>query len=173
MFYSDTYRPKRVRQPKCSKLEPVYEERIDTKTGKPYLKKVKNENIYERIQTAAEGVTLKELIKRYNIDPSESAKHIESATGEILDYTNLPQNMLEALETSIQAKNIFELAAPEIKQKFNNNYTEFLAAASTGNLQKALKEFLPSEKPVNEVNTKTPTVETKPTQPVEQGVRYE
>lgn len=176
MFYSDTRRPKRITQPRCSKLEPVYEERLDTKTGKPYLKKIKEENIYEKIQCAAEGITLKEIIQRYQIDPSESAKTLESVSGEIRDFTNMPDNILSALECSIQAKSVFDLAAPEIKNKFNNNYTEFLAAAASGKLTKVLNEYLPADKYVNQNNTTTTNVETKPTQTeikTEEGVKYE
>ena len=78
---------------------------------------------------------------------------------------------MEALDMSIEAKNIFDLAAPEIKNKFNNNYTEFLAAAHNGNLKKVLTDYLPKEaEQLNTTNTTTPTVETRPT---EQGVKYE
>lgn len=179
MFYSESRRPNRITQPKTSEYEPEYEEHIDTKTGKKYLKQVGKTNVYEKIQEAAEGVTLAEIIQRYGINPAESAEKLESSTGEILDYTNTPKNLMEALEISNQAKNIFEHSAHEIKSMFNNNFTEFLAAANDGSLKKKLEEFKPKTQDMGEIPTEINTtssvinkVETKPTQ-VTTGVKYE
>lgn len=141
MFYSETRRPARITQPATNTIEPIYKEAINTKTGKKYLKKIDEVDVYEKIQAAAEGVTLKEIIKRYGIDPTESAQKIEELGEEILDYTNTPNNLMEALEITNNAKNIFDKSSKEIKQAFNNNFNEFLAGAHNGKLNNILKEF--------------------------------
>ena len=176
-FYSETNRPARVIQPATRTTEPEYKETIDTKTGKKVLKKIGEIDVYEKIQTATEGTSLKELINRYNIDPSESAVKLETETGEILDYTNQPRNLMEALEITNQAKNLFENSSKEIKQKFNNNFTEFLAAANNGKLETALKEFKPKKETTAEILENQISIdEIKKDEPVTKtttGVTYE
>ena len=114
-FYSDQKRPSRLTQPKTNKYEPEYEERIDTKTGKKYLKETGKTNVYEKIQEAKEGCSLKEIMKRYGIDPNLSAQKVETETGEIFDYTGTPKSLMEALEITNEARNMFEKSSKEIK----------------------------------------------------------
>lgn len=180
MFYSETRRPSRISQPKTNNIEPIYKEAINTKTGKKYLKKVDEVDVYEKIQAAAEGVTLKEIIKRYGINPFESAEKIDEFGTEILDYTNQPKNLMEALEITNEAKNVFDNLSKEIKQIFNNNFSEFLAGSQNGKLNEVIKIYkknkIASEtkNDIIDSQTKDNQINQAPnTEKGSQGVKYE
>lgn len=136
-YYSESRRPKTIAQPETNPIEPDYEERTDTKTGKKYLKKVGETDVYAKIQESKESSLLKNILDRYRIDPKDSAIKIDD---NILDYTTQPNNLMEALAIAEEAKAIYNQSSAEIKQAFNNNYTEFLAGAVNGKLQEVIKE---------------------------------
>lgn len=187
MFYSETNRPRTIAQKETNRVEPEYEERTDPKTGKKYLKKVGETDVYAKIQESKESSMLKNILDRYKIDPKDSATKIED---NVLDYTTQPKNLMEALAIAEEAKSIYNQSSAEIKQAFNNSYTEFLAGAVNGKLQQVIKEtkkenskdvVLPGQMTIEEARTEelkeAQTLELKPnttiTQPTTGGIKYE
>lgn len=136
-FYSESNRPRTIPQPETSRIEPEYQERTDPKTGKKYLKKTGEVDVYAKIQESKESSLLKNILDRYKIDPKDSATKIDE---NIFDYTTQPANLMEALAIAEEAKEIYNQSSADIKQAFNNSYTEFLAGAVDGRLKKVIKE---------------------------------
>lgn len=187
MFYSESNRPKTIAQPTTNPIEPEYEERTDTKTGKKYLKKTGETDVYAKIQESRESSKLSNILNRYKIDPKDSATKIDD---NILDYTNQPKNLMEALAIAEDAKTIYNQSSAAIKQAFNNSYTEFLAGAVDGRLKKVIKEtkgeniVLPGQITIEDVRKQeeingTNQIKTSPTEPIlpvkqeTGGIKYE
>lgn len=147
MFYTTTNRPKVIAQPKCNKMMPVYKEKTD-KDGKVNLIKVKEINIYEKIQENRNTNNIKDMLDRYGIKVEDSINEINQIlNGDIYDLTMAPKNMIDAYNQINEAKSIFNNSSKELKQAFGNSFTDFLAAADNGNLKKIIKSF---EKPKND-----------------------
>lgn len=183
-YYSESRRPERIYQPKCNRIEPIYQETIDKKTGKEILKKVDEVNVYEKIQAASEGSTLHELIQRYKINIDESLVEAKKLLDtEIKDYTKAPSSLMEAMEIINTSKSTFEGLSKDLKLKFNNSFSEFLAAANNGTLEATLKslkkqpieqtiETKPNTTKIEQINQTIETIE--PTvEPIKTGVIYE
>ncbi|UPW36499.1 internal scaffolding protein [Peromfec virus RodF8_36] len=134
-FYSESNTPPRMFQPETSRTEPDYEERLD-KDGKKYLKKVGETDVYEKIQEARSGTELAQLIENFKIKINEN--DLTKVEETIIDVTNIPTNMIDALNVVEQAKTTFNTAPKEIRETFNNNFTEFLAGAQNGTLKSLL-----------------------------------
>lgn len=137
MFYSESNRPKTIPMPKTNKYEPEYKEVLN-KNGKKELKEVGKINVYEKIQEARAGSALDEITKKYliKINDMDLTKLEEAVT----DLTNVPTNLIETMNVINNAKEIYESAPAELKNRFNNNFTEFIAGAQNGTLESLLKK---------------------------------
>lgn len=183
-FYSESNKPATIPIPKSSEIEPEYKEVIDTKNGKTILKKIGETNVYKKIQEAADGVTLKEIINRYGIKPEDSIDAIKEAmeNENVLDYTNISNNLIDNLNKINEAKNIFDNSSKEIKQHYNNNFNEFIAAAQSGELNNYIKskttpaEILPGQIQIEEVmqpTTPKQKIEETLERSTQGGIKYE
>lgn len=160
MFYSETNRPPIIPAKKTSKFEPEYEERIDTKTGMTYLKKTGETNVYERIQASKDSTDIQKIVERYQITLENKP---EMNMDEVLDYTNIPGNLIEAQQLIIKAKQLFEKEPKDIREKYNGNFNEYLMAAQSGELketyQKVFDRKFKAKEPVTQVLPKEKTIE--------------
>lgn len=166
MFYTHSNRPGRVVQPKTNKFEPEYEERTDAKTGKKYLKKVSETNVYDKIQENKDTNNLKKLLDRYGVKPEDVATNIKEflagiEASPINDYTGLPKTLMESLALEEEAQSIYKRTPKEIKAMFNNNFSEFLQGAYNGKLKEIVKLYTkeelkvvqPQNEPLRPINT--------------------
>lgn len=140
-FYSESNTPPIIAHKKTNPIEPIYEEVINTKTNKKELKKVGETNIYEKIQESRDSTDIQKIIERYQINLEDKTKINE----EILDYTNNPTSLIDAHAKIVQAENIWNKEALDVRQKFNNNFVEYLAAANSGELKKVYAELAPKK----------------------------
>ena len=123
--------------PITSKFEPEYKEIIN-KNGKKELKETGKINVYEKIQEAREGTAIEELTKKYlvKINDMDLTKLDEAVT----DLTNMPTNLIETMNVINKAREIYDNSPAELRNKFNNNFTEFIAGAQNGTLESLLKK---------------------------------
>ena len=141
----------------------VYEDIVNSKTGKLETKKTKQENFYQKIQSMKETQQLENIIKRYNIDLNEN--HITEISQEIVDMTNLPQDLIETYAVTKKLESMFNETTAEIKNHFKD-FAGFLKSFQNGTLASDLKALSTRKttEPVQPVQQ--PTGQT-PVQPVQ------
>lgn len=123
--------------PETNKLEPEYKEIIN-KNGKKELKETGKINVYEKIQEAREGTALEELTKKYLIKINDM--DLTKIEDTVTDLTNMPTNLIETMNIINSAREVYDNSPAELRNKFNNNFTEFLAGAQNGTLESLLKQ---------------------------------
>lgn len=141
-FYTNFKKPPRKQETFTNQMQKIYEEKIDSKTGKRKLIEKEEINIVDKIQEYAEETKISNLIAKYNAD---MIKQIAMDEEKIIDLTNLPQNLAESLSIIDEAKKIWNNQSVELKQKFNNDFNQFVAGAENGQLTKILQEKLNTE----------------------------
>ena len=140
-FYSESKHPPMIYHRECKKTAPIYEEQINTKTLQKELKKVGETNIYEKIQESRDATDIQKIIERYQINIDEKIQ----INDEILDYTQNPTSLIEAHQMILNAEQIWDKEPATIKEKFGNNFVEYLAAANNGTLKNIYEEIQPEK----------------------------
>ena len=151
-FYTQYNRSPRMQESFTKRKQKVYVEDIDTKTGERILREDIPVDIYDKIQEYAEETKISNLFKRYNMTISlkDNLKFDEQ---KIVDMTNLPENLIETMAIIDNAKSIFDRQSTEIKQKFNNDFKQFIAGSENGQVV----ELLNKELQTKHVQPKMPT----------------
>lgn len=112
-FYSNSGTP----------YEDIYKPEYD-KNGHYELKKDGKENIYEKIQSWSDSCDLALLMKKFeNGDYSA----LNKTTPVFLDATDFPTTYMEMFNRLQEAEDNFGQLPTDIKEKFNNNFREYLA----------------------------------------------
>ena len=135
-FYSMYNRPQRKREKFNKQTQAVYKTVYD-KNGVRSLVKDKDVNIYEKIQEYSKDTSLTNLFSKYGLSVYDQLKKSEE---QLVDLTNLPTNLMEAMTVIDDAKYAFDRQSKEIKAKFNNDFKQFIAASETGQLAQVLNE---------------------------------
>jgi len=122
----------------------VYVKDIDKETGKRILREDAPVDIYDKIQEYAEETKLSNVFKRYNMTMTlkDNLKFDEK---NIIDLTALPENLTEAMATIDNAKAIFDRQSTEIKQKFNNDFKQFIAGSENGQIVEMINQELKTQ----------------------------
>ena len=149
-FYTEFKKRKTIPHPECNKLVQEYREVID-KEGKVKLEETEKINIYEKIQEAGEGIILNELIEKYAMKINQG--NVMQLDELIEDFTEVPDNMIDAMNLIDKAKNIYEKQPKDIKNAFNNNFNEFIAGAENGGLKTYLEQNEQYRKEKEKINT--------------------
>lgn len=110
-----------IQTPLGSETQPIYDYRIDKKTGRKILEKVGETNIYEMIQASHEGTKLENIIKRCT-DPASLV-----APGQYVDLTEVPTNLMELQNVILKAKGEFEKLDSETRKKFGNSAEQYVS----------------------------------------------
>lgn len=111
---------------------------MDSETGAKVLKIVGRENIYEKIQECLEPTKIENIIRRFEEGDPTALGH---GSGIYADISDMPTNIIEAQKRiqDVQAK--FASLPIDIKEKFGNDPTVFMAEILSGEgLQKLKKE---------------------------------
>lgn len=182
---TNLHEPRKFAEGGFKKTINVYEDIINEKTGKLETKKTKEENFYEKIQAQKESQTLENIIKRYNIDLNEN--HITELNEEIVDMTNLPQDLIETYALTKKLENMYHETTADIKNHFKD-FAGFLKSFQKGTLQSELQNIHKKTKapvqptvpqtqviqqPVQPVVPQVPTTREAQTQNLNQGVIYD
>lgn len=140
-FYSAYNVPPMTYHRKCEKTAPIYEEQINTQTNQLELKKVGETNVYEMIQESRDATDIQKIIEKYQINIDNKVE----IRDEILDYTENPTSLIEAHQMILNAEQIWNKEPLKVREKFNNNFEQYLAAANNGELKNAYNELLPKQ----------------------------
>lgn len=146
----------------------VYEDLINSKTGKLETKKTKEEPFYEKIQEMKESQILENIIKRYNIDLNEN--HITEIQEEIVDMTKMPGDLIETYAVTKKLESMFNETTADIKNHFKD-FAGFLSSFQKGTLESELKNLTNRrQQPVEAEIIKSPQVQQQEQQ-IEQQVQ--
>ncbi|QCS36610.1 minor capsid protein [Capybara microvirus Cap3_SP_481] len=124
-FYTAYNRPASEPTEIGSSIYPIYEPRIDKKTGRKILIKVGEEDLYEKIQESLEGTKIENIVRRVTLgDPTA----LEQRIGQYLDLTEMPENLMAAQNFILKAEAEFEKLPLEIRKEFNYSTEEYVSA---------------------------------------------
>lgn len=106
-------------------------------------------NLYEYIQSHADSVDITKILERCSL--IEDYSMLNRMPSAFMDVTEMPSNLAEAYANVQDAKNFFERMPIEIKEKYQNNFVEFISDIGTDRFNKNVSDFLNSIKSKEEV----------------------
>ena len=106
-----------------------------------------HENTDEIIKSFEQSVDIDVIIARY-MNGDIDALH--QRVGQYGDFTGIPSTYAEVLQKQIDARNIFDSLAPEIRQKFDNDANKFFVQSGTKEWFDKLSPFFQKKEKVDE-----------------------
>lgn len=94
--------------------------------GRVVLEESGRENIYDQIQSHAESCDIHVLMKRY-LNGDVTA--LSQAQGQFLDVTQFPKTYADMLNFVNEQERAFMALPADVRAKFGNSFTEYLAAS--------------------------------------------
>lgn len=137
-FYSRLNLPERKPSPAGSEWAEKCVIDVDSETGAKVLKIVGRENIYEKIQECLEPTKIENIIRRFK-EGDRSA--LGRPDGIYTDISDMPTNIIEAQKRIQEVRAKFASMPSEIKERFGNDPTVFMAEILTG---KGLEKLNPA-----------------------------
>ncbi len=83
------------------------------------------ESLYDYIQSWKDSVDINVILARYANGDVDVLSKMQGAYG---DFTQFPKTYAEMLNRVIQGKEFFYSLPLDIREKYNNNFTEFISA---------------------------------------------
>ncbi len=83
------------------------------------------EDLYESIQSWKDSVDINVILARYANGDVDALSKVQGAYG---DFTQFPTTYAEMLNRVIQGKHMFESLPLEIREKYNHDFSQFIAA---------------------------------------------
>lgn len=130
-------------------LVPLY--RADyTKEGVLELKEDGEHDLYADIQSHVASTDLNMILERYfSGDPTA----LNRVQGTYMDVTRVPDNYHEAMAMIDNARKDFAQLPPEVKERFNNDANQWIAALGTADwFDKMQVSGVPAEQPADDTH---------------------
>lgn len=97
-------------------------------------------NLYEYIQSHADSVDITKILERCALIQDYSM--LNRMPAEFMDVSEMPGNLAEAYAHVQDAKNFFDRMPVNIKEKYQNNFVEFIADLGTERFKNNVSDFL-------------------------------
>lgn len=94
--------------------------------GRVVLEESGRINLYDEIQSHAESCDIHVLLKRYESGDPTALSQRQGFFGDVLDF---PKTYAEALNHMNEMESRFMKLPPDVREKFGNSFSEFLAAS--------------------------------------------
>ncbi|WGL31231.1 internal scaffolding protein [Dipodfec virus UOA04_Rod_815] len=125
--------PTQYDHPKVSFTEPGSPVRVlrqgrFSPTGAIVLEVTGEENLYDYIQSFALSTDINYIVSRFTAG-DESV--LQQRQGLYFDATSMPTTLADALNLVNDGQRAFDLLSVDVKQKFNNSFSEWLASFDT------------------------------------------
>lgn len=133
----DEYQPNEFSEGGFKTTIDVYEDVVNSKTGKLETIKTGEEPFYNKIQEAVDGVLLENIIERYKIDLND--RHITQITEDV-DMSVLPTDLIEVYALTNKLQSQFDGSTAEIKNHFGD-FAGFLKSFQKGTLKQELENI--------------------------------
>lgn len=141
-FRSFSNRPGAEPCPPGSSTRKIYRRVFDS-AGNSSIEFDHEESTYQAVQLAARGTLTKDLVAR-SLNGDDSA--ISPPFDSYADITNAPKSLLEAENSIIKAREIYDSLPADVKSRYNNNFSSFLTAVSDGTYMKTESELFAAKK---------------------------
>ena len=142
-----------------SKLIAKYAMKIDPKTGYEYLAPTGEfDNVYDRIQADYPSTDINLLMERFALGETEA---INVKSGFYADVTDMPKTYAELFQRAQDAHDFFDSLPADLKEMFNNSYTEFWSEmdSSQKSFNEKIEKYNSRFELSPEYDEKTPNVE--------------
>lgn len=140
-FYNRTNHRKGEPADAGSPFMATYLETIDD-NGVKKLKKTGETNLYGKIQANLEATDIYKIIERYEQGDNDI---LEKAQGIYGDITEVPTSLIEARQRIDQIEMQFSNLPLEIKEKFSNSPTEYIAQMAKGTGIEIFEKYIQSK----------------------------
>ena len=107
-----------------NRMEPQYAERYD-ENGKAYLEKVGEVDTYEKIQSYRDECDVMAILSRYAAGDETAL----AAPSWYIDTSKLPSTYTEYMNMMNEQREKFDQLPLSIRNRFNNNFNEYMATA--------------------------------------------
>lgn len=128
MFYSRVHRPITVSSPVGDRLRERFVEVINN--GQRFLEVVGYEDTYALIQEAAPACDINAIVDRYASGDLNAVAAMNKVQGVFADVTTAPSTLMEAQNSIIKARRIFDSLSAAKRQQFDNSFDKFIEVAS-------------------------------------------
>lgn len=106
-----------------TEYQPVYD-----RQGVWHLEESGKTNVYLEIQSYADSCDINVLMARYRNGETDVLSRVQGVYG---DVSAIPTNYAEIMNAKIRAESLFMGLAPGIREKYNNDVTQFMAELGT------------------------------------------
>lgn len=106
-------------------------------------------NLYEYIQSFADSVDITKILEKCALLDDYSI--LNRMPAQFMDVSNMPSNLAEAYASVRDAENYFDRLPREIKDKYNQNFLEFISDIGSEKFNKTVTEYVDSIKKKDEV----------------------
>ena len=106
-------------------------------------------DLYEYIQSHADSVDITKILERCAMIQDYSM--LNRMPAQFMDVSDMPKTLAEAYANVQDAKNFFDRMPVNIKEKYENNFVQFIADIGTERFKNNVSDFLESIKPKEEV----------------------
>lgn len=103
------------------------------------------ESLYDSIQSWKDSVDINFILARYANGDVDALSKVQGAYG---DFTQFPSTYAEMLNRVIQGKNLFASLPLEIREKYNHDFSQFIAAMDKPDFWEQFKSSEPKEEGV-------------------------
>lgn len=110
-----------------SMIRDILAPKLDSKGNRIIVKK-DQENLYASIQSYADQCDINYILTRY-MDGDETV--LLKKVGEFMDTTNIPDNISDLFNLTVEANDIFNHLPIDVKEKFGNNVYNFASNMGT------------------------------------------
>lgn len=128
MFYSRVHRPVTVPCPVGERLRARFVEVINN--GQRFLEVVGYEDTYALIQEAAPACDINAIVDRYASGDLNAVAAMNKVQGVFADVTSAPATLMEAQNSIIKARRVFDSLSAAKRQQFDNSFDKFIEVAS-------------------------------------------
>lgn len=97
-------------------------------------------NLYDYIQSHADSVDITKILERCALIQDYS--YLNRMPSAFMDVTDMPNNLAEAYAQVQDAKNFFERMPVDIKEKYSNNFVEFIADIGSERFKNNVSDYL-------------------------------
>lgn len=133
-FNTQFRQPKRFHSNPGSRMHKLYGAAYDEQ-GRIYLEEKGEESIYDHIQSFADSVDIHVILKRFANGEVDVLSKVQGFYG---DFTGLPTNYAQLLNTVNDGQQLFESLPVETRALFGHSFNEFMTCLCDGTLMERL-----------------------------------
>lgn len=138
MFLTKYSERKKVITEAGSPIKIEYQLRI--KEGEEVLEPVGKTNLYEYIQSHADSVDIHKILERCALIQDYSI--LNQMPSQFIDTVDMPHTLAEAYSMIQDAQNFYDRMPLDIKQKYDNNFVNFITDIGSAKFFNVVGDFL-------------------------------